>query len=300
MIWLAGTEGEPQSAPDGTEYYGPWYDHTVTVQSVTVDRDGGRIVLAEEMPGEGPYLNEAYAAWIEAAEAAKEDFFREHPDLTEIDWAQPAEEWREANPCPLTPEEISGLWEAYDESHPVSFDPFVNFAVLDENGASLRPWIPFLTGGARKGTAENTLFFTPTDDLASVTIVPLYYTGREATLTLSRDSRDPVRAENGDLSAALLGWTADTERDTVTVSFRIDGVRLLDSWSFRLTGADGTEPDIGLLYEEVPFTDPATGIVTTEVRVTGANWDPASLTGCRITLYVPYMDEARAVTVPLP
>ena len=280
-------------------YYGPYYDHTVTVESVTADRDGGRILLSEETPGEGPYADETFAAWTGAMDAAKEDFFREHPDLTEADWTPRAEAWLAANPCPLTPEEIGALWEAYDETHPVSFVPFVNFAVLDENGVSLQPWIPWINGGSKKGTSKNTIFFTPEEGLRSVTIVPLYYMGKEAVLTLPR-SGETAHADGCDLSARILSFDADAERGTVTVSFRIDGVRLLDSWAGCLADRNGDPLAWSLESDETPFFDPASGILTQEFRVREAHWDPEEIGGYALTLFVPYRNEAGTVTIPLP
>ena len=298
-IALPGTGDDPQTAPDGTEYYGPYYDHTVTVESVTVDRDGGRILLSEETPGEGPYADETFAAWTGAMDAAKEDFFREHPDLTEADWTPRAEAWLAANPCPLTPEEIGALWEAYDETHPVSFVPFVNFAVLDENGASLQPWIPGISGGSRSGRTENTILFTPSEGLRSVTIVPLYYMGKEASLTLPR-SGETAHADSCDLSARILSFEADTERGTVTVSFRMNGVRLLDAWAGCLVDRSGDRLAWSLESDETPFFDPASGILTQEFRVREARWNPEEIGGYALTLFVPYRNDAEAVTIPLP
>lgn len=277
--------------------YRPYHDHEVTVDSVRIDRDGGCLTLSETILPQGPYTNEAYAAWAKRRTAAKEAYFSQHPGATDLEWEQygmPA--FLQADPCPLTPDEINALQAAYDGENEVSWDPFVNFAVTDENGVSLMPQLEGYTGGSGQGPAVNEIRFTPRAGMKAIRITPLYYAGQQETVRAMFDPADGAD-ETGKLE--LVSFTVDRETRTVTVSYRTRGIRILDSYSEFLLDRRGEPVYPEAMYEETHFLDASTGTVTSKIVILDDAWDMDRIGGYGQAWSVPYPDETKTVTICL-
>ena len=116
----------------------------------------------------------------------------------------------------------------YDEENPVSWDPFINFSVTDENGISLMPQLEYYTGSSGQGLAVNEILFTPREGMKAIRLTPLYYAGRTETVRAMFDSEP---AEGGKLE--LTSFSVDKQKRIVTVSYRVTGVRILDSFDLQ-------------------------------------------------------------------
>ena len=290
-IKILGDYSEEPAEPP----FRPYHDHTVTIESIRIDRDGGCITLTEPILPQGPYTNEAYAAWAEARTAAKEAYFREHPGSTDLEWEQNGQNvFLQENPCPLTHEEIMALWSAYDEENPVSWDPFINFSVTDENGNSLMPQLEYYTGGSGHGLAVNEILFTPREGMKAIRLTPLYYTGRTETVRAMFDSDT---AEGGKLE--LTSFSVDKQKRIVTVSYRVTGVRILDSFGDFLLNREGEPVFPNTEQSETRFADAASGIVTTQFTILDPDWDMEQIGGYGQEWSVPYPDEEKTVTIYL-
>ena len=290
-VQIKGEYSEEPTEPP----YRPYHDHTVTIESIRIDRDGGCITLTEPILPQGPYTNEAYAAWAEARTAAKEAYFREHPGSTDLEWEQNGQNvFLQENPCPLTHEEIMALYSAYDEENPVSWDPFINFSVTDENGNSLMPQLEYYTGSSGQGLAVNEILFTPREGMKAIRLTPLYYAGRTETVRAMFDSEP---SEGGKLE--LTSFSVDKQKRIVTVSYRVSGVRILDSFGDFLLNREGEPVFPNTEQSETRFMDAASGIVTTQFRILDPDWDMDQIGGYGQEWSVPYPDEEKTVTIYL-
>lgn len=288
-IQIKGEYSEEPTEPP----YRPYHDHTVTIESIRIDRDGGCITLSEPILPQGPYTNEAYAAWAEACTAAKEAFFKAHPGSTDLEWEQNAQDaFLQENPCPLTGEEIMALQIAYDEENPVSWDPFINFSVTDENGVSLMPQLEYYTGSSGSGSAVNEILFTPREGMKAIRLTPLYYAGRTETVRAMFDS-DAAEGEKLELTS----FSVDKQKRIVTVSYRVQGVRILDSFGDFLLNRQGEPIYLNAEQSETRFMDATSGIVTTQFRILDPDWDMDQIGGYGQEWSVPYPDEAFSITI---
>lgn len=291
-IHIEGTHSEEPEAP-----YRPYHDHEVTVESVRIDRDGGCLTLSEAILPQGPYTNEAYAAWAKRRTAAKEAFFSQHPGSTELEWERegmPA--FVQADPRPLTQDEINALQAAYDAENEVSWDPFVNFAVTDENGISLMPQLEGYTGGSGQGLAINEIRFTPRAGMKAIRVTPLYYAGQQETV---KAMFDPAEGADEDGKLELVSFAVDRETRTVTVSYRTRGIRILDGYSELLLDRQGEPVYPDAMFEETHFLDASTGTVTSKIVILDAAWDMDQIGGYGQAWSVPYPDETKTVTIYL-
>ena len=291
-VHIDGTYSEEPEPP-----YRPYHDHEVTVKSVRIDRDGGCVTLLEPILPQGPYTNEAYAAWAERRTIAKEAFFGEHPGSTDLEWERdgmPA--FLETDPCPLTLDEINVLQAAYDAENEVSWDPFINFAVTDENGVSLMPQLEGYTGGSGQGPAVNEIRFTPREGMKTVRLTPLYYTGQQEIVKAMFEPAGDADAQG---KLELTSFSVDKQTRTVTVSYRTTGIRILDSYREFLLDRQGEPVYPEAMYEETHFMDAATGTVTSKIVIVDESWDMDQIGGYGQEWSVPYLDEEKSVTVYL-
>jgi hypothetical protein len=293
-VEIEGTYSEEPEPP-----YRPFHNHTVTIESVRIGRDGGAITISEKILPQGPYQDESYAAWMEEWTAAKEMFFTEHPGSTDLEWEQYGNDgFLKKNPCPLTQEQIMELWQSYDEENPVSWVPFINFSVTDEDGHSLMPYIPYITGSGGTGLACNEIYFTPLEGMREIRLTPLYYAGETETVRILFDSEgNGLGGDSGKLE--LVSCTVDEEQRTVTVSYRTPGIRILDSYAEFLLDREGNPIDSDTVSDEVKYEDAVSGTVTTRIRILDPDWDMKQIGGYGQEWSVPYPDRGKAVTIYL-
>ena len=291
-VRIDGTHTEEPEPP-----YRPYYDHEVTVESVRIDRDGGCVTLSETILPQGPYTDEAYAAWAKRRTAAKESYFAAHPGSTDLEWALDGlDAFLQADPCPLTDEEINALQTAYDAENEVSWDPFINFSVTDENGVSLMPQLEGFTGSSGQGPAVNEIRFTPREGMQEIRLTPLYYAGQQRIVKTMFDSAGEAD-EQRDLE--LVSFSVEKQTRTVTVSYRTRGIRILDSYSEFLLDRQGEPVYPDAMYEETHFFDAATGAVTSKIVILDETWDMDQIGGYGQRWSVPYADETKTVIIHL-
>lgn len=293
-ICIQGTYSEEPDQPP----YRPYHDHAVTVDSVRIDRDGGHIILSETIPLQGPYTDAAYAAWAQRRAAAKEAYIAQNPGSTDLEWEKNGlAAFLGVDPCPLTFEEINRLQSAYDEANPVSWDPFLNFSVTDENGDSLMPQLEGFTGSSGQGLALNEIAFTPRAGMKTIRLTPLYYTGEQEIVRAIFEheaGEDPQ-----DQKLEIVSYSVDQQTRTVTVSYRTTGIRILDSYAEFLLDRQGERIYPEAMYEETHFMDASTGTVTTKIIITDTEWDMSQIGGYGQEWSVPYPDEENSVTIYL-
>ena len=190
------------------------------------------------------------------------------------------------------------LWQSYDEENPVSWVPFINFSVTDEDGHSLMPYIPYITGSGGTGLACNEIYFTPHEGMREIRLTPLYYVGETETVRILFDpegngpGEDPGKLE-------LVSCTVDEEQRTVTVSYRVLGIRILDSYAEFLLDKEGNPVYPDAASEEVKYEDAASGTVTAQIRILDPDWDMGQIGGYGQEWSVPYPDPDKAVTICL-
>ena len=190
------------------------------------------------------------------------------------------------------------LWQSYDEENPVSWDPFINFSVTDEDGHSLMPYIPYITGSSGEGKACNEIYFTPREGMREIRLTPLYYAGETETVRILFDSEgNGLGGDSGKLE--LVSCTVDEEQRTVTVSYRVLGIRILDSYAEFLLDREGNPVYPDVESEEVKYEDAVSGTVTTQIRIQDPEWDMKQIGGYGQEWSVPYPDPENAVTIYL-
>lgn len=292
-VEIKGTYSEEPEPP-----YRPYHDHTVTVESVRIDRDGGCITLSEPTPVQGPYTDEAYAQWDQQRTAAKEAFFLQHPGSTDLEWERIGlEAFLKEHPCPLTLEEINALQAAYDAQNEVSWDAFINFSVTDEEGVSFMPLIEYYAGGSGQGRVVNEILFTPREGMKAVKLTPLYYTGQQELVRIMFDQKQQGVQDSEKME--LVSYTVDKQTRTVTVSYRLKGVRIMDSYAECLLDRQGQPIYPNAMFEETRFMDASSGIVTTEIQIMDQDWDIDEIGGYAQEWSIPYPDEEKSITVYL-
>ena len=293
-VRIEGTYSEEPEPP-----YRPFHDHTVTIESVRIGQDGGCVTVSEEMLPQGPFLNENYTAWYKERDAAKDAYFAEHPDSTDLEWeGEGIRPFLESHPCPLTQEEISVLWSSYDEENPVSWDPFINFSVTDENGVSLQPRIAWINGGTAAGMVQNEIRFTPREGMREIRLIPMYYAGQtEIVRLMFEESKEAELEETRKLE--LVSFHINEQERTVTVSYRTAGTRILDSYAEFLLDKEGNPVYPNAANEEVKFGDAASGTITTQFQILDENWDLDQIGGYGQEWSIPFLDLEKMVKIRL-
>ena len=190
------------------------------------------------------------------------------------------------------------LWQSYDEENPVSWVPFINFSVTDEDGHSLMPYVPYITGSGGTGKAYNEIYFTPREGMREIRLTPLYYTGEMETVRAPFDPEG--NGSNGNPGKLeLVSCTVDEEQRTVTVSYRTPGIRILDSYAEFLLDREGNPIDSDTISDEVKYEDAVSGTVTTRIRILDPDWDMKQIGGYGQEWSVPYPDREKAVAIYL-
>ena len=128
--------------------------------------------------------------------------------------------------------------------------------------------------------------------MKAIRLTPLYYAGRTETVRAMFDS-DAAEGEKLELTS----FSVDKQKRIVTVSYRVQGVRILDSFGDFLLNRQGEPIYLNAEQSETRFMDATSGIVTTQFRILDPDWDMDQIGGYGPEWSVPYPDEALSITI---